>query len=192
MERNDKAAWNRTKDEHGISPSNGWTNGTDQFHFGTIPPSIRQLSTRQLEGAPTDRRICLQQWISSKDQTHTLLCKLRSQPRILNHRGTPNARKNHATRRHESITRYLASGNDESATQTQGILRRGKKARSESTIRRYGLVITKKNTDEKAMKETRVQENRTFQNLGNNRRKRLEAQSSAFDEDSQHSPHLSS
>jgi len=41
MERNNETNGNRTKIEDGISPSNGRTNGTDEFHFGTIPPSIR-------------------------------------------------------------------------------------------------------------------------------------------------------
>ena len=47
--------------ELGISPANGRTNGTDECHFGTISPSIRQVSTRQLEGAPTNGRIRIQQ-----------------------------------------------------------------------------------------------------------------------------------
>jgi len=66
MERNTKTTRDRTKIEYGISPSNGRTNGTNEFHFGTIPPSIRELSTRQLEGAPTNGGIRIQQWISRK------------------------------------------------------------------------------------------------------------------------------
>jgi len=172
MERNNKTTRNKTKIEYGISPSNRRTNGTNEFHFGTIPPSIRQLSTRQLEGAPTNGGIRIQQWISRKHLTYTLLCKLRSQPRISDHRA-PNARKKHATSRHESITRYPTSGNDGRATKTEGILRCRKTTRSEFTIRRYGLAIVKKYTNDKAMQETGLQENRTLQNLGKDRGKCL-------------------
>jgi len=44
--------------------------------------------------------------------------------------------ENHTTGRHDSITRYPESGNDGSATKTQGILRCRKKAGSRFTIRR--------------------------------------------------------
>src|SRR5712691_10090286 len=172
MERNNQTIGNRKEAKHGFPPANGRTNGTDQLHFGTIPPSIRQLSARQLEGVPTDGRIRIQQRLSRKHSTHTIFRKLRNQPRTSGHR-TPDARKKHDTGRYESITRNPAGGNDSGAITTQGLLRCTAETRSEFTIRRYGLVTTEKYTDHTTLQKIGLQENGTIQNLGKDWRERL-------------------
>jgi len=48
----------------------------------------------------------------------------------------------------------------------QRILRYTQKTRTEPTIRRYGMVVATQHQDQKTIKETGLQENRTIQNLG--------------------------
>jgi len=103
MERNHEEVGNRKKAEPTLLPPNRRTNGTDQFHFGTIPPSLRQLSAGRLEGAPTNGRIRLQQWIYGKHQAQAILRELWNEPRISGHR-TPDPRKNDVRGRYELIT----------------------------------------------------------------------------------------
>jgi len=64
IERNHGEIRNRTTTKHGVPPTNRRTEGTNQCHIRTIPPSLHQLSTRRLLWLPTIGRICIQQWLS--------------------------------------------------------------------------------------------------------------------------------
>ena len=64
VEENHGETWNRKKAKHGIPPTNGWTNRTNQWDTRTVSTSIRQLLAGQLERTITHGRICLQQQLS--------------------------------------------------------------------------------------------------------------------------------
>jgi len=103
MERNHGEIRNRTTTQHGVPPINRRTDGTNQCHIRTIPPSLHQLSTRRLVWLPTIGRICIQQWLSRDHKEYTLFCELRNQPRIRDDRSS-DPRKTDQTGRNDSIT----------------------------------------------------------------------------------------
>jgi len=94
---------NRKETQHGFPSPNGWADRKDQCHIGTISTGIHQLSTGRLVWVATTSRICIQQRISGNDQEHTLLCKLRNQPRIRDDRSS-DTRKTNETRSNDSVT----------------------------------------------------------------------------------------
>ena len=94
---------NWTETQHGIPSTNGWANRRDQCHIGTISTGIHQLSTGRLVWLHTTSRICIKQRISGNHQEHTLLCKLRNQPRIWDDRSS-DTRKTNKTRRNDLLT----------------------------------------------------------------------------------------
>jgi len=103
MERNHREIRKRTKTQHGFPSTDRRTDGTNQCHIRTIPTSIHQLPIGRLVWLPTTSRICIQQRISGDHQEHTLLCKLRNQPRIRDDRSS-DTREADQTRGNESIT----------------------------------------------------------------------------------------
>jgi len=103
MEGNQRKIRNRMKTQHGFLLTNGWTDRTDQCHNGTISTHIHQLSTARLVWLLTTGRICIQHRISGNHQEHTVLCKLRNQPRIRDDRSS-DPRRAYKTRRKDSIT----------------------------------------------------------------------------------------
>ena len=103
MEGNYWEIRNRKKTQHGIPPTNRRTDRKDQCHTRTISTGIHQLPTGRLVWLPTTSRIGIQQRISRDHQKHTILCKLRNQPRIRDDRSF-DTRKADQTGRNESVT----------------------------------------------------------------------------------------
>jgi len=161
MERNHGEIRNRTKTQHGFPSTNRQTDRTDQCHIGTIPTRIHQLSTGRLVWLPTTRRIRVQQRISGDHQEHPFLCKLQNQPRIRDDRSS-DPRKANETGRNDSITWVIKKPDGGRTIKTKRILRSTQKARSEPTIRRYGVVVATEHQDHQTIEETGLQENRTI------------------------------
>ena len=118
MEGNYGEIKNRTKTQHGFPSTNRQTDRTDQCHIRTIPPSLYQLSTRQLVWLPTTGRVCIQQQISRNYQEHTILCELWHQPRIRDDRSS-DSRKAKETRRIDSVTWVIEERNGGSTIMTK-------------------------------------------------------------------------
>ena len=103
--------WKETMGKLGIErrlstafhPQTEGADRTNQCHIGTIPGSIHQESKRPLVWVPTTCRLCVQQRILEDNQKHTLLCKLRNQPRIRDD-WSSDSRKAKETRRNDSVT----------------------------------------------------------------------------------------
>ena len=168
LERYHGKTQNREKIEHCVSSANRGTDRENQCNSGTIPVSIRQLSAGRLERIPTNGRIRVQQWVSRKHQTHTIFRKVRNQPQISDD-WTPDERRNQTTGGDELLAQSVTIRNDPNRTMAKRLLRCAKKARSESMIRRYGLVVAKKYRNHKTMQEVGLQENWTVHNLGKDR-----------------------